>query len=181
MASDPITLIIRTIGEVFAFMLIFRFLLQASGADYYNPISQSLVRFTQAPLAPLQKFMPRWKRFDSAPLLLAFIVKMLVVYALYLYTQGGLPNPLGAALYALFGVLDSILTIYFWAVIAAVILSWIAPNSYHPGPQLILQLTEPLFATARRVIPPIGGLDLSPILIFLIIQILQSQIARILM
>ena len=59
--------------------------------------------------------------------------------------------------------------------------SWVAPNSYHPGPQLILQITEPLFATARRVIPPLGGLDLSPILIFIVIQILQSQISRLVM
>lgn len=52
-----------------------------------------------------------------------------------------------------------------------------APNSYHPAPQLILQLTEPLFALARKVIPPIGGLDLSPILIFLVIQIVRAQLA----
>lgn len=181
MTGDPITLVIQTLSELFAFMLILRFLLQASGADYYNPISQSIVRFTKVPLVPLQKFLPRWQRYDSAPLVLAFAVKMFAIIAIYAVAQGSVPNMIAVALFAFMGLLDAILTLYFWAVIGAVIISWVAPNSYHPAPQLILQITEPLFATARKVIPPIGGLDLSPILIFLAIQILQSQIARMVM
>lgn len=181
MTGDPISLIIRTLGEVFAFIFILRFILQISGADYYNPISQAIVRFTQIPLAPLHKMIPRFKRFDASPLIAAFLIKLAAVLVLVLVSQGGLPNILAALLFALFSLLDSILTIYFWAVIGSVILSWVAPNSYHPGPQLILQITEPLFVLARKVVPSIGGLDLSPILIFLVIQILQSQISRLVM
>ncbi|WP_315982129.1 YggT family protein [Aliamphritea spongicola] len=73
-------------------------------------------------------------------------------------------------------VLSTILDIYFWAVLGSVIISWVAPGSYHPGPQLITQLTEPVFNLARKVVPSLGGLDLSPILIFIIIQILNSQL-----
>jgi len=181
MTGDPISLIIRTLGEVFAFIFILRFILQVSGADYYNPISQAIVRFTSVPLAPLHKLIPRYKRFDAAPLIVALLIKLAAIVLLVLVSQGGIPNVAAAFLFALFSLLDSILTIYFWAVIGSVILSWVAPNSYHPGPQLILQITEPLFALARRVIPPIGGLDLSPILIFLVIQIVQSQISRLVM
>jgi len=181
MTGDPISLIIRTLGEVFAFIFILRFILQISGADYYNPISQAIVRFTQIPLAPLHKLIPRYKRFDASPLIAAFLVKLATVLLLVLFSQGGMPNIVAALLFALFSLLDSLLTIYFWAVIGSVILSWVAPNSYHPGPQLILQITEPLFTLARRVVPSIGGLDLSPILIFLVIQILQSQISRLVM
>lgn len=181
MAGDTLTLIIRTIGEVFSFILILRFLLQVSGADYYNPISQSVVRFTQVPLAPLQRIIPKVGRFDLSPIVLALLVKAAVVIAIIYLAQSAFPNMVAAFMFALFGVLDGILTIYFWAVIGSVILSWVAPNSYHPGPQLITQLTEPVFALARKVIPSIGGLDLSPILIFLVIQILQSQITRLVM
>jgi len=181
MTGDPITLIIRTLGEVFSFIFILRFILQASGADYYNPISQAIVRFTAVPLAPLQKIVPSIRRLDPSPLIFAFLIKLATIVLLVLVTQGGIPSIAAAMLFSLFSVLDTILTIYFWAVIGSVILSWVAPNSYHPGPQLILQVTEPLFALARRVIPSIGGLDLSPILIFLVIQILQSQIARLVM
>lgn len=179
MGQDPITLIILTIGKLYAFIVILRFMLQVAGADYYNPISQSVVKLTAMPLRPLQKILPRIGRIDLSPLLLAWGVKILIPVLVAL-THGAsfpiVPLLLGAAL----GLLYSILTIYFWAVIGAVIISWIAPDSYHPAPQMILQLTEPVFRLARKVIPSIGGLDLSPILIFLAIQIIQAQIANML-
>ncbi|MBV1788388.1 YggT family protein [Marinobacterium sp. D7] len=176
MAQDPIILIIHTVGQIYAFILILRFLLQVAGADYYNPISQAVVRITGAPLKPLQKLLPRAGRIDLSPLLLAFVVYGLTLVAMMLVKGIAASVPM-ILLYSAVTLLDSILQIYFWTVIAAVIISWIAPDSYHPAPQLILQITEPLFKLARKVIPPIGGLDLSPILIFLLIQILRSQLA----
>lgn len=176
MGQDPVTLIIHTLGSLYAFLLILRFLLQLAGADYYNPISQAVVRATAIPLRPLQKLLPRAGRMDLSPLLLAFAVNLLTLY-LMLLTKGASAAPVAILLYAGCTLLDSILALYFWAVIGAVIISWVAPTSYHPAPQLILQLTEPLFKLARKVIPPIGGLDLSPILIFLAIQIIRAQLA----
>jgi YggT family protein len=176
MGQDPVILIIHTLGSLYAFMLILRFLLQLSGADYYNPISQAVVRLTSAPLKPLQTLLPRAGRMDLSPLLLAFGVNILTLYLMML-VKGASVALTAVLLFSGVGLVDAILTIYFWAVIAAVIISWIAPDSYHPAPQLILQLTEPLFGLARKVIPPIGGLDLSPILIFLVIQIIRSQLA----
>ncbi|NVK39676.1 MAG: YggT family protein [Oceanospirillaceae bacterium] len=180
MGQDPILLIIRTVGELYAFIVVLRFLLQLAKADYYNPISQAVARLTNPPLRPLQRIIPRAGRVDFSPLFLAFVVKLITLFAMISVAGHsiGLPSLL---IYALVGLLNTILTIYFWAVIGAVIISWVAPNSYHPAPQLLLQLTEPLFALARKVIPPIGGLDLSPILIFLVIQIVQSQIGRLVM
>ncbi len=177
MGQDPITLIIRTIGEIYAFILILRFLLQIANADYYNPITQATVRLTRAPLLPLQKILPRMGRLDISPLLLAWVVKAITLVLIFMVVGAAL-NPAQLAVYSLIGTIDGILTIYFWATIGAVIISWVAPQSYHPAPQLILQLTEPLFALVRRVLPPLGGLDLSPILIFLVIQIIQSQLHR---
>lgn len=180
MGQDPILLIIRTVGELYAFVVVLRFLLQLAGADYYNPISQAVARLTNAPLRPLQQVMPRAGRVDLSALLLAYGVKLLTLF-LILKVADHWIGIVPLLLYALVGLLNTVLTIYFWAVIGAVIISWVAPTSYHPAPQLILQLTEPLFAMARKVIPPIGGLDLSPILIFLVIQIIQSQIGRLVM
>lgn len=176
MAQDPIVLIIHTVGQIYAFILIMRFLLQLAGADYYNPISQAVVRITSVPLKPFQKLLPRMGRVDLSPLILAFIVYVLVLVAI-IFVRGTTADPTAILLFSAVTLLDSILMIYFWTVIGAVIISWIAPDSYHPAPQLILQLTEPLFRLSRKVIPPIGGLDLSPILIFLIIQIVRSQLA----
>lgn len=174
---DPLLLIIRTIGEIFAFIAILRFLLQTMNVDYYNPISQAVVKFTQPPLIPLQRIVPKLGRVDVSPLVLAFIVKLATLFILVSITS----SQLGIAtliMLSFVGVLDTLLTIMFWATIGSVVISWVAPNSPHPAPQLLLQLVEPLFALVRRVIPPIGGLDLSPIAIFLVIQIVQSQLPR---
>jgi YggT family protein len=178
MGHDTFSLIIRTLGEFFAFLIILRFLLQMARADFYNPISQAIARLTNPPLAPLRRITPKIAGHDVSALVLALLVKMGTLLLLLLISNN-IPNPVSVLVISLFSLLSTTLDIYFYAVIAAVIISWIAPNSHHPAPQLIAQLTEPLFSLVRKVIPPIGGLDLSPILIFLIIQIIQMQLSRI--
>ena len=180
MAQDPIILIIRTLGEMYAFIIVLRFLLQVSHADYYNPISQAIAKLTNTPVLALSRVIPKAGKIDLSALLYAIAVKLVVLILLVTFSGLVMPNVLQLLLLSAVGILDAILTIYFWAVLASVIISWIAPGSYHPGPQLIQQLTEPLFKLARKVIPPIGGLDLSPILIFIVIQIVQSQLGRLL-
>ncbi|MGB0663300.1 MAG: YggT family protein [Pontibacterium sp.] len=175
MGSDPILFLIQTIGQMYAFIVVMRFILQLSQADYYNPISQAVVKLSNPPLRPLQKLLPRFNRVDVAALILAIAVKALTIVLILAY-QGATPSAVSLLIPPAFGVLDTILTIYFWAVLGSVIISWVAPDSYHPGPELIKQITQPLFSLAQRVIPPIGGLDLSPILIFIVIQLIQSQI-----
>ncbi|MBV0933286.1 YggT family protein [Marinobacterium weihaiense] len=181
MGQDPITLIVSLVGGISSFLLLMRFALQLSQADYYNPISQSVVRITQPVVGPLQKALRPRGRFDFATLIVAIAVKaisilLLIQFAPAFASLGGSINPLHLLVFSLTGVLNTLLTIYFWASLGAVIISWVAPSSYHPAPQLLLQLTEPLFGLARKVIPPIGGLDLSPILIFLLIQIVQGYL-----
>jgi len=178
MAPDPIVLIIRMLGEMYAFIVILRFLLQLSHADYYNPISQAVARITNVPVVALSRALPRMGRFDLSALLYAVAVKLATFVLLVLVSGIAMPNILQLLVLATIGVVDAILTIYFWAVLGSVIISWVAPGSYHPGPQLIQQVTQPLFKLAQKVVPPIGGLDLSPILIIIVITIIQSQLAR---
>ncbi|MEH6471487.1 MAG: YggT family protein [Halopseudomonas sp.] len=177
MGAETLSLIIRTLGECFALIVVLRFLLQLAHADFYNPISQAVAKFTQLPLAPFQKLIPKLAGHDFSALVLAFLVKLATLVILLLINSRGV-EPVGVLLVTFISLLSMILDVYFYAVIASVIISWIAPNSYHPAPQLISQLTEPLFKLARRVVPPIGGLDLSPILIFLVIQVVQLQLQR---
>ena len=176
MGQETLTLIIRTIGEFYALIVLLRFLLQISNAEFYNPKSQAVARLTQVPVAPLQKSLPRVAGRDFSALVLALLVK-LVTSGLLFVVSGRTPDPLALGV----SLLSMTLDIYFYAVIASVIISWVAPNSYHPAPQLITQLTEPVFRLARKVVPPLGGLDLSPILIFLVIQVVQLQLSRLLM
>ncbi|WP_293265575.1 YggT family protein [Neptunomonas sp.] len=182
MEQDPITLIIRTLGELFIFILLMRFLLQLARADYYNPISQSIVRLTQPILLPLQKILPKAGRMDLSPIVVALLIKLGMFAVLIMMSKANIQVDLVQLLIvAIVGLVNSVLDIYFYAVIGSIIISWVAPGSFHPAPQLIGQITEPLFKLAQKVIPPLGGLDLSPILIFLAIQIIQSQLSRLVM
>ncbi len=178
MGHDSFSLIIRTLGEFYAFIVMLRFLLQMSHADFYNPISQAIAKMTNGPIAPIRKVTPSIAGRDFSALVLVLLVKMLT-FALLFILVDRFPNPVSVLVLSLVSTLSTALDIYFYAVIGSVIISWIAPNSYHPAPQLITQLTEPVFKLARKVIPPIGGLDLSPILIFLVIQVIQLQLSRI--
>ncbi|WP_415890002.1 YggT family protein [Neptuniibacter sp. SY11_33] len=178
MAQDPIVLIIRMLGEMYAFIIILRFLLQLSHADYYNPISQAIAKLTNVPVVAISRAVPRIGKFDFSALLYAAIVKLATLFLIVMVSGMDMPNIVHLLVLALVGVVNGILEIYFWAVLGSVIISWVAPGSYHPGPQLIQQVTQPLFKLAQKVIPPIGGLDLSPILIFLAITIIQSQLGR---
>ena len=179
MGQDPISSIIQLFGQLYVFIVVLRFLLQLAKADYYNPIAQAVVKVTSAPLVPLQRIIPRPANIDLSPLALAFLIN-LATWSLILLLKGqGIGSNLTAMLVLSgVGVFDTILNIYFYAVIGSVIISWVAPGSYHPGPQLITQLTEPVFGLARRVILSLGGLDLSPILIFITIQIARSQLSN---
>lgn len=177
MGQDAISLVIRTLGELYVFIVIMRFMLQLANADYYNPISQAVVRITQAPISILQKVLPRIGRVDLASLMLAFLVKVIILAVIF--TLAGIAlHPLPVVIYALAGTLYALLNVYFYAVLASVIISWIAPDSYHPAPQLIQQVTQPLYSAVGKVIPPLGGFDLSPIFIFLAIQLIQAPLRQ---
>ncbi|WP_415886684.1 YggT family protein [Neptuniibacter sp. QD37_6] len=178
MAQDPIVLIIRMLGEMYAFIIILRFLLQLSHADYYNPISQAIAKLTNVPVVAISRAVPRIGKFDLSALLYATVVKLATLLLIVMVSGMNMPNIAQLLVLAIVGVVNGILEIYFWAVLGSVIISWVAPGSYHPGPQLIQQVTQPLFKLVQKVIPPIGGLDLSPIFIFLAITIIQSQLGR---
>ena len=75
-----------------------------------------------------------------------------------------------------FTVVDAILLIYFWVLIVRVIISWVAPNTYHPLVRMVYQMTEPVLAPVRRIIPPIGGLDFSVLIVMIFVQMVRSQL-----
>ncbi|WNK20668.1 YggT family protein [Halomonas piscis] len=170
-------MLINTLIGIYLFILMLRFLLQASGADYYNPMSQSVVKITQPVVQPFQQFLgPVAGRFDLATLAAGFVLKVLGIIAIFMIIGIGIP-PLGGVLIAgVAAILGAILKIYFFALIVMIILSWVAPNASHPGALLVMQLVEPIMAPVRRVIPPLGMIDLSPIVVFIGINLLDGLV-----
>jgi YggT family protein len=167
-------LLINTIGGIFLLAVMLRFLLQVARADFYNPISQALVRVTNPLVKPLRRLIPGFLGIDIASLVLAVLVKLVMIVSLFVIQTGGLGFDVGRVLLvALLSVLVSILNIYFVAMLATIIISWVAAGSYHPAVVLIHQIAEPVMAPFRRLLPAMGGIDLSPMLAFLAINVVK--------
>lgn len=166
-------IVIQTAINLYLLAILLRLLLQVARADFYNPLSQALVRITNPPLLPLRRLIPGFLGIDFAALLLAVAVQFLGLALVIMLLGHPLPNPLLILVWAVLGCAGMVLNIYFFAVLASIILSWVAPGSHHPGAQLLHQLVEPVMAPFRRLIPAIGGMDLSPILVFLTINVIQ--------
>ncbi|MCE8035858.1 YggT family protein [Billgrantia tianxiuensis] len=168
-------LLVNTLINIYLFLMMLRFLLQASRADYYNPISQSVVKITQPVVRPFQGFLgPVLGRFDLATLAAAFVLKAVSIVAILQIAGFGMPPVTQVAIGAVAAIANAILKIYFFALIVMIILSWVAPNASHPGALLIMQLVEPIMAPVRRVIPPLGMIDLSPIVVFIAISLIDG-------
>jgi len=165
--------LLQTLLSLFLMAVMLRFLLQLMRADFYNPISQFLVKVTNPLLVPLRKLIPAVGRVDAATLILLLLVQLLGIVALLLLYGAPLPNVMLLLVWSLLGVVGLLLNFYFFALLAMIILSWIAPGSSHPAVHLLYQLTEPVMRPFRSILPPMGGLDLSPILVFVGINILK--------
>lgn len=166
-------LLIQTFFSLLLLAIVLRLLLQLVRADFYNPISQFLVKVTNPLLLPLRRVIPPLGKLDTASVVLALLAQMLAIVVILLVFGARVPNVFTLLGWSVIGCLALVVNIYFFAIIINIILSWIAPGSHHPAAQLLYQITEPVMQPFRRVIPPMGGIDLSPILVFLAISIIQ--------
>ena len=165
--------VVQTLGSLYLLVVLLRFILQLVRANFYNPICQFIVKATQTLLKPMRRVIPSIFGLDMSSLVLAILVQM-VVFAIVL-TLSYIPfNILGLLLWSIIGVTALFLKVFFFAMIISVILSWVAPGSVSPGAELVNQITEPALAPFRRFLPSMGGLDISPILAFMVIQLIQS-------
>ena len=168
--------ILQTIGSLYLLIILLRFVLQLVRADFYNPLSQFAVRATQPLLKPLRRIIPSVFGLDMSSLVLAIIVQMILMALTLLLAYGTTGDPLHLLIWSIIGVTALFLKIFFFALIVSVILSWVAPASHNPGAQLVNQITEPMLAPLRRILPNLGGLDISPILAFMVLKLLDMLV-----
>ncbi|MGF0240456.1 YggT family protein [Rhodococcus sp. IEGM1300] len=171
--NDAAIFIIKTLGSLYLLIVLLRFILQLVRANFYNPLCQFIVKATQPLLKPLRRVIPSMFGLDMSSLVLALIVQMLLI-AVILTLKGFMVDWVLLIPWALIALFSLFLNILFYAMIISVILSWVAPGSHNPGAELVAQITEPVLAPFRRIIPNLGGLDISPIFAFIVIQLLQS-------
>ena len=173
--AAPLIFLIDTCFSLYLFALMLRFLFQWSGADYQNPLSQFLIRITHPPLKILRRFIPAFGRVDTAALALMLTLQMLSDFLVSLI-QGGVPTIGFVAIWSLSQLLELVLNVYFYAILIRAVLSWIGPTSYNPAVSLLYSLTEPLLQASRRLLPASGGMDFSPIIPIIGIQLAKMML-----
>ncbi|TFY87845.1 YggT family protein [Pseudomonas nabeulensis] len=173
--NDALIFIIQTLGSLYLLIVLMRFILQLVRANFYNPLCQFVVKATQPLLKPLRRVIPSLFGLDMSSLVLALLLQILL-FVVVLTLNGYQAFTVLLLPWALIGIFSLFLKIIFWSMIISVILSWVAPGSRSPGAELVYQITEPVLAPFRRLIPNLGGLDISPIFAFIAIQLVQSWV-----
>jgi YggT family protein len=168
--------VLQTLGSLYLLIVLLRFVLQLVRANFYNPLCQFIVKATQPLLKPLRRIIPSVFGLDMSSLVLAIIVQLALMALTLLLTYGTTGNPLQLLIWSLIGVTALFLKIFFFALIISVILSWVAPGSHNPGAELVNQICEPALAPFRRIVPNLGGLDISPILAFLVLKLIDMLV-----
>lgn len=168
--------VLQTLGSLYLMIVLLRFILQLVRADFYNPLSQFIVRATQPLLKPLRRIIPSISGLDMASLVLALLVQLVLSALTMLLIYGTTGSPVQLLTWSLIGITALFINIFFYALIISVILSWVAQGSHNPAAMLVNQLCEPLLMPFRRLLPNLGGLDLSPIFAFMTIKLLDMLV-----
>lgn len=181
MLAKILHFLIYTSMTFFMIIVILRFLLQQAKADFYNPLSQAIVKITRPLLMPLRRFIPGVLGIDMASIALMILLQLVVIFVLGLILgQSTLFSfPLYSLAWAVLGTLTLVSNIFFWGIIISIVGSWIAPGSNHPVLALVNQLIDPIMAPIRKILPPLGGvIDISPILVLMGLKVLDMVLAR---
>jgi YggT family protein len=160
--NEIFTYLIQTVLTLYMMAMLLRFVLQLVRADFYNPVSQFLVKITNPLVIPLRKIIPGLGGLDIASLLLTLILQCLAIVLLMALYGLGMPNIGLLLVWSLLGVTGLMVNVYFFA-----------PGSSNPAVYLLYQITEPVMAPFRKLLPSAGGMDFSPILVFILINIIQ--------
>jgi len=173
--TNPLEFLITTLFSLYILAVMLRFLLGAVRADFYNPVSQFLVRITNPILAPMRKIIPSAGKYDTAAVLLMLLLQLTSLILIVLL-RGSSVSIVGLLLLAVAELVLLLINIYIFAILVQVILSWINPGTYTPAGALLNNLTSPVLAPIQRIIPPVAGIDLSPLFALIGLQVLKMLI-----
>lgn len=171
--------IVQPLFSLAILLIAVRFLAQLCGVSGYNPISMTLRRVTNVIVLPLSRLLPSGNRFSPGALV-ALILIQVVFIALMFTLEGRLDafNVLQALIWAAIGCASLLVNIIFYSVIAMIVVSFLAPQSSNPAVEFIWELTEPVMAPLRRILPPMGGLDFSPIILFIALNVIRVSLGH---
>lgn len=175
MLANALEFLLDTLLSLLTLAFLLRCYLQLTGAPFHNPFSQSVIAFTNFAVRPLRRFIPSIGWLDTASLLLALLTQLLLQLTIVWLRDFPLlvagPQVFLALLgLAAVGIIKLTLYLLLYAVIIQAVLSWINPHT--PLAPVLDSLTRPLLRPLRRRMPYTAGVDLSPLVVFIIVQLL---------
>ncbi|WP_025769440.1 YggT family protein [Thioalkalivibrio sp. HK1] len=168
--DNALAFLVQSVIGAYILIVMLRLLLQWVRADFHNPVSQFVIRATDAARAPLKLLIPTIGRIDGACLSLLLILQSAETLLLGAIT-GSIPSPGALLLFSMAEIVQLALNVFLFSILIEVIMSWINPFARNPVLILVHSINYPLLAPARRIIPPVAGIDLSPIVVILILQL----------
>ena len=171
--------IVQPLFSLAMLLIAVRFLAQLCGVSGYNPISMTLRRVTNVIVLPLSRLFPSGNRFSPGALLALILIQVAFIALMFgLVGQLDAFNVLQALIWSALGAAGLLVSIIFYSVIAMIVVSFLAPQSSHPAVEFIWELTEPVMAPLRQVLPPMGGLDFSPIILFIALNVIRVSLGH---
>ncbi|MEQ1439688.1 YggT family protein [Fontimonas sp. SYSU GA230001] len=171
-ASNAMLFLVTTLFDLALWVFLLRVILQWVRADFYNPISQLIWKATRYPTDWLRRFVP-----SAGNLNLAAGLVVAALTLAYVYTVVGLlgfsVTTLSALWFAALKLLVVVVNLYTFTIFVQAILSWLGPGVNNPASNILWSMNEPLLRPARRVLSPLSGLDLSPLIVILLLQVLN--------
>jgi YggT family protein len=172
---NPAIFLIDTLFSLYILTIVLRFLLQWTHADFYNPISQFLVKVTHPPLKLLRRFVPSVGKIDTSSIVLALSLQMLADFSILLL-KGVMVSPTALIILSFSQLISLLINVFVFAVFGRAIMSWFDPSNTSPASTILYSLTEPLLTICRKVIPDLGGIDLSPLAALMLLQLAKMMI-----
>lgn len=170
--EQALVFIIRTLVDLYIITFVLRIILQWVRADFRNPLTQFILRITNPLVIPLRRFVPPIGGLDTATLIVVVVLELIVTIVVTNLTCSGEPNVLQVISMTVLRVVYLTLRVYLFIILIYVIMSWISPGTYNPAARLMESIAQPVLRPLRRLLPPIGGLDLSALFALIGIQAL---------
>jgi YggT family protein len=177
--SDIAVTIASPLFSLALFLIAMRFLAQLCGVSPYNPISTGLRSITDPIVAPINRLVPAGRRLNIGAIIALIVCQVIyIAVMLALISRFDAFNVLQSLIWSTLGTAGLLINIVFYSVLAMIIVSFIAPQSNHPAVEFVWQLTEPVMAPLRNFIPSMGGLDFSPIVLFIGINVIRVSLGH---
>lgn len=164
--------LIEIVFGLYILAVLLRYLLARVRADFYNPLSQFLVKITNPVIKPLRRFIPGYLGIDWPSIIFLLLLQGLEIIMIALVSSSHIPAPLGLCVLIIANLLKTVIYVHMFIIIIQIVISWVNPGAYNPITVIMYQLSEPVLKPARRLIPAAGGFDFSPMIAIIVMQLM---------